>query len=147
MTIVMLDVDNFKEFNDSFGHEAGDVALQDLCQMLKTHIRSEDVACRYGGDEFVLILPDTSAEVAALRAEKMRIAVAQVEKQPYGHLLKPMTLSLGVATFPANGRTSKDLMRASDAALFRAKSEGRNRVRLHGSASAPTTGNWSSQAM
>jgi GGDEF domain-containing protein len=77
----------------------------------------------------------------------MRIAVAQVEKQPYGHLLKPMTLSLGVATFPANGRTSKDLMRASDAALFRAKSEGRNRVRLHGSASAPTTGNWSSQAM
>ena len=147
LAIIMFDVDNFKEFNDSFGHEAGDVALQDLCQMLKTHIRSEDVACRYGGDEFVLILPDTSAEVAALRAEKMRIAVAQVEKQPYGHLLKPMTLSLGVATFPANGRTSKDLMRASDAALFRAKSEGRNRVRLHGSASAPTTGNWSSQAM
>ncbi|MGO8732010.1 MAG: diguanylate cyclase [Terriglobia bacterium] len=141
LAIIMFDVDNFKEFNDSFGHEAGDVALQDLCQMLKTYIRSEDVACRYGGDEFVLILPDTSAEVAAQRAEQMRTAVAQVGKQPYGHLLKPMTLSLGVATFPANGRTSKDLMRASDVALFRAKSEGRNRVRLHGSASAPATGN------
>ena len=65
----MFDIDNFKEFNDSFGHEAGDVTLQNLCQVLKALIRSEDVACRYGGDEFVLILPDSSAELAAQRAE------------------------------------------------------------------------------
>jgi diguanylate cyclase (GGDEF)-like protein len=141
LALIMLDVDNFKEFNDTFGHEAGDVALQDLCQMLKTHVRSEDVACRYGGDEFVLILPDTSAEVAAQRAEEMRIAVGQVETQNHGHSLRPMTLSFGIATFPANGRTPQELLRASDAALFRAKSEGRNRVQLHGSASEPTTGN------
>jgi diguanylate cyclase (GGDEF)-like protein len=90
----------------------------------------------------VLILPDTSAELGAQRAEEMRIAVGHVEVQYYGHLLRPMTLSFGIATFPANGRTSKDLLRASDTALFRAKSEGRDRVRLHdGQAFEPTTGN------
>jgi len=141
LAIIMLDIDNFKEFNDSFGHEAGDVALQNLCQMLKTYIRSEDVACRFGGDEFVLILPDTSAELAAQRAEEMRIAVGHEEVQYHGHWLRPMTLSFGIATFPANGRTSKDLLRASDTALFRVKSEGGDRVRLHGQVSEPTTGN------
>jgi diguanylate cyclase (GGDEF)-like protein len=141
LAMIMLDVDNFKEFNDSFGHEAGDVALQDLCQMLKAHVRDEDVACRFGGDEFVLILPDTSAELAAQRAEEMRIAVEHVEMQYHGHLLRPMTLSFGIATFPANGKTSQELLRASDTALFRAKSEGRDRVRLHGQAFEPTTGN------
>jgi diguanylate cyclase (GGDEF)-like protein/PAS domain S-box-containing protein len=141
LAIIMLDIDNFKEFNDSFGHEAGDVALKDLCQMLKTHIRSEDVACRYGGDEFVLILPDISAEVAAERAEEMRIAVGHERVQYFGHLVKPMTLSFGIATFPADGGTCQELLRASDTALFRAKGEGRDRVRLHGQASEPTTGN------
>jgi diguanylate cyclase (GGDEF)-like protein/PAS domain S-box-containing protein len=140
LAIIMLDIDNFKEFNDSFGHEAGDVALQNLCQMLKTHVRSEDVACRYGGDEFVIILPDTSAEVVAQRAEEMRIAVGHVGMPYYSHLLRPMTLSFGIATFPANGRTIQELLRASDTALFRAKSEGRDRVQLHGQASEPTTG-------
>jgi diguanylate cyclase (GGDEF)-like protein/PAS domain S-box-containing protein len=141
LAVIMLDVDNFKEFNDSFGHEAGDVALQNLCQMLKTHIRSEDVACRFGGDEFVLILPDTSTELGAQRAEEMRIAVGHVDMQYHDHLLRPMTLSFGIATFPADGRTSKDLLRASDTALFRAKTEGRDRVRLHGQPSEPITGN------
>ena len=139
VAVVMLDVDNFKEFNDSYGHEAGDVALQNLCQMLKGHIRSEDVACRYGGDEFLLILPDISAEVAAQRAEAMRITVGHLEMHYQGRLLRPMTLSFGIATFPANGKTSQELLRASDAALFRAKSEGRDRVRFHGKASGPTT--------
>ena len=104
LSLLMFDIDNFKEFNDSFGHEAGDVALQNLCQMVKTLIRSEDVACRYGGDEFVLILPDSSAELAAQRAEEMRIAVGHAEMQYQGHLLKPMTLSFGIATFPADGQ-------------------------------------------
>jgi diguanylate cyclase (GGDEF)-like protein len=141
LAIIMLDVDNFKEFNDSFGHEAGDVALQNLCQMLRTHVRGEDVACRYGGDEFVLVLPDTSVELAAQRAEQMRIAVGHAEMQYHGQLLRPMALSFGIATFPADGRTSQDLLRASDTALFRAKSEGRDRVRLHAPASEPTAGN------
>ena len=141
LSLLMLDIDNLKEFNDSFGHEAGDVALQNLCQTLKALIRSEDVACRYGGDEFVLILPDASAELAAQRAEEMRTAAGRAEIQYQGHLLKPMTLSFGIATFPADARTSHELLRAADTALFRAKSEGRDRVRLHGQDSEPTTGN------
>ena len=135
LSLLMLDIDNFKEFNDSFGHQAGDVALQNLCQVVKALIRSEDVACRYGGDEFVLILPDSSPELAAQRAEEMRIAARNAEMQYQGHLLKPITLSFGIATYPADARTSHELLRAADTVLFRAKREGRDRVRTHGKAS------------
>jgi len=128
LAVIMLDVDNFKQFNDAYGHEAGDQALQNLCETLKSHVRNEDVACRLGGDEFVLVLPDTSAELAAQRAGELRGAVAHMNVQYQGRLLEPMTLSFGIATFPANGRTLKDLLRASDNALFRAKDEGRDRV-------------------
>ena len=83
----------------------------------------------------VIILPDSSAELATQRAEDMRIAVGHVGLQYQGHLLKPMTLSFGIATFPADGRTSHELLRAADTALFRAKGEGRDRVRLPGKAS------------
>ena len=134
LAIIMLDVDNFKEFNDSYGHEAGDVALQDLCQVLKTHVRSEDVACRYGGDELVLILPDTSAELAGQRAEEMRTPSDSVEIQYHGQPAGTLTLSCGVATSPVNGITAQELLRAADAALFRAKREGRDRVQLQGQA-------------
>ena len=129
LAVIMLDVDNFKQLNDTYGHEAGDLALQNLCDTLKSHIRSEDVACRLGGDEFVLVLPDTTAELAAQRAEELRNAVARMNLQYQGRLLEPMVLSFGVATFPENGRTLKDLLRASDNALFRAKDEGRGAVR------------------
>ena len=128
LAVIMLDVDNFKQLNDAYGHEAGDLALQNLCETLKSHVRNEDVACRLGGDEFVLVLPDTSAELAAQRAEELRSAVAHIDLQYQGRLLEPMTLSFGIAIFPANGRTLKDLLRASDNALFRAKDEGRDRV-------------------
>ncbi len=129
LAVIMLDVDNFKQFNDTYGHEAGDLALQNLCETLKRHIRSEDVACRLGGDEFVLVLPDTTAELATLRAEELTKAVAHTDVQYQGRRLEPMLLSFGVATFPDNGRTLKDLLRASDNALFRAKDEGRDAVR------------------
>jgi diguanylate cyclase (GGDEF)-like protein len=129
LSLLMFDIDKFKEFNDSLGHEAGDVALQVMCQIVKALVRSEDVACRYGGDEFVLILPDTSAELAVQRAEEMRIAVRLAEVQYQGHSLNPMTLSFGIATCPTDGRTSHELLRAADTALFRAKAEGRDRVR------------------
>jgi len=129
LSVIMLDVDNFKQFNDTYGHEAGDLALQNLCETLKSHIRSEDVACRLGGDEFVLVLPDTTAELATQRAQELSKAVAHTDVQYQGHHLEPMLLSFGVATFPENGRTLKDLLRASDNALFRAKDEGRDAVR------------------
>jgi len=129
LSVIMLDVDNFKQFNDTYGHEAGDLALQNLCETLRSHIRSEDVACRLGGDEFVLVLPDTTAELATHRGEELSKAVAHTDVQYQGRLLEPMVLSFGVATFPENGRTLKDLLRASDNALFRAKDEGRDAVR------------------
>jgi len=132
LAILMLDVDNFKEFNDSYGHEAGDVALQSLCQLIKNHVRNEDAACRYGGDELVLILPDTSPELAGQRAEVIRAVVAKMEMQYLGQAAGTLTLSCGVATSPANGITAQELLRAADAALFRAKREGRDRVQLQG---------------
>ena len=134
LAILMLDVDNFKEFNDSYGHEAGDVALQDLCRLIKKHIRTEDAACRYGGDELVLILPDTSPKLAGQRAEAIRTAVGQVEIQYHGQPAGTLTLSCGVATSPVNGITAQELLRAADAALFRAKREGCDRVQLQGQA-------------
>ena len=137
VSLLMLDIDNFKEFNDSFGHEAGDLTLQRLCQTLRALIRSEDVACRYGGDEFVLILPDSAAELATQRAEEMRTAVGHLEIQYQGHLLKPMMLSFGIATFPADATTSDELLRAADTALFRAKAESRDRLRMPGKLSEP----------
>jgi diguanylate cyclase (GGDEF)-like protein/PAS domain S-box-containing protein len=139
LSVLMFDIDNFKEFNDNFGHEVGDVTLQNLCQMLKALIRDEDVACRYGGDEFLLILPDSSTELAMKRADNMRFAVGREEMHYQGRLLKPLTLSFGIASFPADGKTSHELLRAADTALYRAKSEGRDRVRLHGKGPKRTT--------
>jgi len=131
LSVIMLDVDNFKGFNDSFGHQAGDVVLQNLCQIMRSHIRNEDVACRYGGDEFVLVLPDTSAELATRRAEELRTAVAEMGMRNQAQLPGTLTLSVGVATFPTDGSTLNELLRAADSALFRAKGEGRDRVSLH----------------
>ena len=130
LSLLMFDIDNFKEFNDSLGHEAGDAALQNLCHILKALIRSEDVACRYGGDEFVLILPDSTAELAAERADHMRITIGREEMIYQRRLLRPMTLSFGIASFPSDGKTSHELLRAADTALYRAKADGRNRVSL-----------------
>jgi diguanylate cyclase (GGDEF)-like protein/PAS domain S-box-containing protein len=134
LAVFMLDVDHFKEFNDSVGHQAGDIMLQNLCQTLKSHVRDEDVACRYGGDEFVLVLPGTTDKQAEKRAEEMRKAVAELGQQYLGKLPGLLTLSIGIATFPTDGNTFQQLLRAADGALFLAKSEGRNRVRLHSKA-------------
>ena len=134
LAILMIDIDNFKGFNDSYGHEAGDLALQRFCQLIKNHVRNEDAACRYGGDELVLILPDTTPELAGQRADAIRRAAGQVEMQCDGRAAGTLTLSCGIATSPVNGITAQELLRAADAALFRAKREGRDRVQLQGEA-------------
>ena len=118
----------------SYGHEAGDVALQSVCQLIKHHVRSEDAARRYGGDELVLILPDTSPELAGKRAEEIRISIRDVEMQYHRGKAGTLTLSFGIATFPDSGTAAKELLRAADAALLRAKREGRDRVQLQGQA-------------
>ena len=124
--IVMLDVDHFKPFNDRFGHEAGDRLLRTLGEFLRTRTRGQDIACRYGGDEFTLILPGASLDVTRRRAEELRR-----EFKRLGLLepaLGPVTLSMGVATFPGHGSTWEEVLREADGALYRAKHAGRDQV-------------------
>jgi diguanylate cyclase (GGDEF)-like protein/PAS domain S-box-containing protein len=126
--IIMLDVDHFKRFNDTFGHDAGDALLRELSSFLKAHIRGEDVACRYGGEEFTLILPEASLEVTRDRAEHLRVDIQHLHVEHEGQPLGNVTLSFGVALFPAHGPTREAVLQAADAALYRAKREGRDRV-------------------
>jgi diguanylate cyclase (GGDEF)-like protein/PAS domain S-box-containing protein len=130
--IIMLDVDEFKHFNDIYGHAAGDVILRELGSLLLRHVRGEDIACRYGGDEFILIMPDATREVTRERAGLVCESAAMFHLQFEGHTLAPVTLSLGVAVFPENGSTSTGVLRAVDAALYRAKHNGRGRVMVAG---------------
>jgi diguanylate cyclase (GGDEF)-like protein len=124
----MIDIDHFKGFNDLYGHRAGDRLLRELGKFLQSHIRAEDVACRYGGEEFLLIMPETPQEKALSRAEQLRQEVRAVRVENVGQSHAEITLSLGVATYPVHGRTIETLLRAADSALYRAKQEGRDRV-------------------
>jgi diguanylate cyclase (GGDEF)-like protein/PAS domain S-box-containing protein len=126
--IIMLDVDHFKRFNDTWGHAAGDEILRELGGLLLRQVRGEDIACRYGGDEFIIVLPDASREVTRERAELICEHAKRFHLQFEGQSLAAVTLSLGVAVFPEHGATSTGILRAVDTALYRAKREGRGRV-------------------
>jgi diguanylate cyclase (GGDEF)-like protein len=126
--VIMLDIDHFKTFNDRFGHAAGDELLRTLGALVRARLRAGDIACRYGGEEFVLILPDASGDAAVQRAEDIRQKVQGLEVRYLDTPLGQVTVSLGVATWPGNGRAMAEIMSAADAALYRAKGEGRNRV-------------------
>ena len=128
--IVMMDVDRFKELNDRFGHAAGDEVLRSMGVLLKSSLRFADIACRYGGDEFTLILPDAPKQVVQERAEQVRRDVAALEVRFLGRPLPALTLSMGVAVFPDDGATAVALLGASDVALYRAKQGGRDRVEI-----------------
>ncbi len=126
--LIMLDLDHFKHFNDTFGHEAGDNLLGTLGKFLASQVRREDVACRYGGEEFVLILAEASQEIVRQRAEDIRRGFPKLPVMHRGQMLQNVTLSLGVAMFPDHGATGRDVLRAADDAMYRAKAQGRNRV-------------------
>jgi diguanylate cyclase (GGDEF)-like protein/PAS domain S-box-containing protein len=126
--VIMLDIDHFKRFNDSYGHDAGDYVLQTVGSLLKAHVRGFDIACRYGGEEMILVLPDSSLEIASKRAEEIREAIAKVSLTHNGQVLGSLTASLGVASFPQHGSTGSSVITAADAALYRAKAAGRNQV-------------------
>jgi diguanylate cyclase (GGDEF)-like protein len=126
--IIMIDIDHFKQFNDSFGHDGGDTLLQELAMFLQGSIRGSDIACRYGGEEFTLILPEASLELTQQRAEQLRLGVKHLNVQHRRQPLGPVTLSLGVASFPKNGLTRDEVLQAADAALYRAKKSGRDRT-------------------
>jgi diguanylate cyclase (GGDEF)-like protein len=126
--IIMLDIDHFKPLNDSCGHDAGDALLRELAGLFKTRVRGGDIACRHGGDEFVLILPEASLDLTRCRAEELLEAVRQLHVSQGGRVIGPITVSAGVAAFPDHGRTRAALLHAADTALYRAKDEGGDQV-------------------
>ncbi len=123
--IIMIDIDHFKRFNDTYGHASGDALLRKLGQLLQRRIRDEDIACRYGGEEFMLIMPDASLETAQEHAEDLRQEANRLRVQDRGQFPEAITLSLGVAIYPQHGRTIENVLRAANSALYRAKQEGR----------------------
>jgi diguanylate cyclase (GGDEF)-like protein/PAS domain S-box-containing protein len=128
--LLMVDLDHFKLVNDSHGHEAGDAVLREMGKIFTRHIRSGDIACRFGGEEFTILLPDASLDIVRKRAEQIREAAKATQVRVGDHTLAPVTLSIGVAFFPYDGTNPDDLLQAADSALYRAKKEGRDRVCL-----------------
>lgn len=126
--IIMLDVDNLKRCNDTWGHAAGDMLLSGLADVLHGNFRGEDVPCRYGGDEFIVILPDASRAATRERAESLCEYVSQLHFKFEDQSLDAITLSVGVAVFPEHGSTGDSIVRVADEALYRAKHAGRNQV-------------------
>lgn len=126
--VVMIDVDHFKVFNDTHGHDAGDFVLKAIAQVIGDHIRGSDIACRYGGEELTLVLPETSLIDALAKAEKIRDAIHHLSLSYGGRTLENLTVSLGVAVFPDHGTTGGAVIQSADAALYRAKAAGRNQV-------------------
>lgn len=126
--VIMLDIDHFKDFNDTFGHQAGDVLLQSLGHFFLSHVRGEDVACRYGGEEFILLLPGSTVQETCERAGEMREKAHLMNVEFKGQSLGKITLSFGISVFPDHGTSPDDLVQKADQALYRAKSEGRDRV-------------------
>jgi diguanylate cyclase (GGDEF)-like protein len=128
LSALMLDIDDFRRLNTSAGHSAGDAVLKSLGQLLLRNVRREDVACRYGGDEFVLILPEMAAPIAQRRAEALREQLRQLRVEARGKPIGPLTASIGVASYPSQGDTPQTLLSAAEQALQRAQDLGRDRV-------------------
>jgi len=132
LSLILLDIDHFKDVNDIYGHLQGDVALQKVALLLKKELRAYDCATRYGGEEFVAILPDSSLKDAVFVAERIRQSVMETKFSDKLAGLN-LTVSLGVASFPLEGVTTVDaFIKLADDALYRAKNSGRNRVEFHG---------------
>ena len=128
LTVLLVDVDHFKQFNDTYGHEAGDFLLQNLATTFRANLRAEDIACRHGGEEFMLILTETPLAFGMDRADALRQKVAQLRLNYRGSTLPQVTISIGVACYPADGDSIDSLLRAADRALYEAKGNGRDRV-------------------
>jgi diguanylate cyclase (GGDEF)-like protein len=126
--VLLIDIDHFKRFNDNFGHAAGDEVLRSVAQFMLTLVRGEDILCRFGGEEFVLVQTKASAEAIMQRAEQLRQQIANHEIVHDRRRLGPVTLSIGISMFPDHGTATQTLLDAADAALYSAKNSGRNRV-------------------
>ncbi|MEN3975811.1 sensor domain-containing diguanylate cyclase [Emcibacter sp. SYSU 3D8] len=131
--VIVGDLDHFKLLNDTHGHDGGDAALRAVSQVLVASVRKGDIACRYGGEEFVLVMPSTSLDQTRERAEDLRRALEQLEVPFHGKLISPITMSIGVAAYPKHGSSPDAVLRQADKAMYQAKQSGRNRVVVAGS--------------
>jgi diguanylate cyclase (GGDEF)-like protein len=131
LSLIMIDIDDFKEFNDTYGHPRGDKVLHMVSDTIKANLREMDVAARYGGEEFVVVLPETDAEGAAAVAERIR---AGVESLPFataeGAAPVHKTISVGVATYPQHATVQNRFVEAADKAMYAAKHAGKNKVMI-----------------
>lgn len=131
LAIIMLDVDHFKNINDMYGHMAGDVVLQKIGEFLLEHSRGEDVVCRFGGEEFVLIMPGASKQSGEKRANELCVAIREDVKVTYRKTtLPPITVSIGVSVYPDHGNSTDEMIFEADIALYKAKEGGRNRAEM-----------------
>jgi diguanylate cyclase (GGDEF)-like protein len=130
--VLMIDLDHFKRLNDAFGHAAGDYALRLVGEFLLANVRSEDIACRFGGEEFVVILPKANTEETRRRAETIRLGSQNLQPEHGGPVFSSLTMSIGVAAYPEHAATGEGVLRAADEALYRAKALGRDRVVVAG---------------
>ena len=128
LAVLFLDLDHFKRFNDAFGHDAGDMVLQSLAELFTNFFRATDLCCRYGGEEFAVILPESSAQDAVVRADALRAQVKNLRLQYKKQTLGPLTLSAGVAAFPEHASSSEELLKIADQCLYQSKSRGRDVV-------------------
>jgi diguanylate cyclase (GGDEF)-like protein len=129
LSLIMCDIDHFKRFNDDFGHDAGDAVLQVVAAELRSRFREGDVVCRFGGEEFTIIAPSTSAEAMAVRAEYVRQTISEIAVQQGGRTLGSVTMSFGIAAWhPGTDREGISLIKSADTALYEAKRQGRNKV-------------------
>jgi diguanylate cyclase (GGDEF)-like protein len=130
LSVMLLDLDHFKIFNDTLGHQAGDALLMAFARMLQTSVRNEDIACRLGGEEFILIMPEMDEEVAIRRANELLEATRKLEVMYEGNMLPQITTSIGIAVFPDQSTEADQLIGASDAALYQAKRTGRDKYAI-----------------
>lgn len=127
---ILFDIDHFKRFNDTWGHEAGDLVLKSVADVIRQNVRGSDIACRYGGEEFIIVLPEATRNVAVQRAETIRRDVERIELILGDRKLDRVTASFGVALYPTHADNAEALVRAADDALYQAKENGRNRVHV-----------------
>lgn len=127
-SLVMIDIDHFKRFNDDHGHQAGDIMLKAFAEHLTRYVRGDDIVCRYGGEEFILVLPGATTEQACERADAVRAQLASLHASQRGEALPTITASMGVASYPTHGAEWESVLHLADAALYHAKHNGRNQV-------------------
>lgn len=128
LNLLMIDIDYFKNFNDTYGHDLGDVVLQEVSRTIKKHLRATDIACRIGGEEFAIIMPEASTDIAFNRAEEIRHATNLIKIKSSGRSIEPITISIGLAVYPKHATTIKSLIESADIALYKAKNSGRNQT-------------------